>query len=137
MNVADSEIKTLLESYNKIAVYGLSDNINKPSHYVPLHMREHGWQLVGSYPKKHDQSGFEVFESFAEIPDDYRKFANIFRASEKIPQVVDELLEIGGVEVLWLQLGIQHEEAEKRAQAAGLKVVSNRCLIIEQRKWFT
>lgn len=65
-----------------------------------------------------------------------RRFVNVFRRSENIPEVVDEVLALGGTEVLWLQLGIAHPEAEKKAERAGLKVVSDRCLIIEHRKHF-
>lgn len=136
MNVEESEIKGLLDSYKKIGVYGLSDNPDRPSHYVPLYMREQGWDLVGAYPRDHSQNDFAIYKSFAEMPEEYRKFANIFRASDKIPMVVDELLEIGGIEVLWLQLGIEHAEAERKAEAAGIRVVSNRCLIIEHKNWF-
>tara|TARA_B110001454_G_scaffold16145_1_gene14549 strand:- start:40871 stop:41023 length:153 start_codon:yes stop_codon:yes gene_type:complete len=50
--------------------------------------------------------------------------------------VVDEVINTGGVEVLWLQLGISHPEAELKAENAGIKVVSNRCLIIEHKRWF-
>ena len=49
---------------------------------------------------------------------------------------MDEILELGGVEVIWLQLGISHPEAEAKAEAAGIKVVSNRCLIIEHEKYY-
>lgn len=137
MNVADSEIKALLEKYKKFAVYGLSPDPEKPSHYVPVYMRSNGWQMVGTYPKPHSEGGFEVYKSLKEIPPEYRKFVDVFRSSDRIPEVVDEILAVGGVEVMWLQLGISHPEAEKRAEQAGIKVVSNRCLIIEHRRWFT
>lgn len=136
MNVKDNEIKALLEKYKKFAVYGLSNDPTKPSHYVPLYMREHGWQMVGTYPKKHDSNGFQIYSSLKEVPAEYRKFVDVFRSSDKIPDVVDEVLEVGGVEVLWLQLGISHPEAEARAEKAGIKVVSNRCLIIEHKRFF-
>lgn len=136
VNVQDNEIKSLLERYQKIAVYGLSPDPEKPSHYVPEHMRDHGWSVVGTYPKPHDVGGFKIYRTLAEVPAEYRKFVNVFRSSERIPEVVDEVLSLGGVELLWLQLGIANAEAERRAEAAGLKVVSNRCLIIEQRRWF-
>jgi predicted CoA-binding protein len=136
MNVADHEIKSLLDKYKKFAVYGLSADATKPSHYVPLYMREHGWQMVGTYPKVHSANGFKIVSSLAEVPAEYRKFVDVFRSSDRIPEVVDEVLAVGGVEVLWLQLGISNPEAEKRAEEAGLKVISNRCLIIEHKKWF-
>jgi predicted CoA-binding protein len=136
MNVGEHEIKGILEKYKKFSVYGLSGEPAKPSHYVPLYMRDHGWQMVGTYPKSHQENGFKIYPSLKEVPAEYRKFVDVFRASDRIPEVVDEVLAAGGVEVLWLQLGISHPEAEKKAQDAGLKVVSNRCLIIEHKKFF-
>jgi predicted CoA-binding protein len=136
MNVKDNEIKTLLEKYKKFSVYGLSSDVDKASHYVPLYMREQGWEVVGTHPKVHKQNDFEIYKSLGEVPIEYRKFVDVFRASDKIPEVVDEVIEIGGVDVLWLQLGIHHAEAERKAEDAGIKVVSNRCLIIEHKRWF-
>ena len=136
MNVSDNEIKDLLESYKQYVVYGLSPSLEKPSHYVPVYMRDHGWDMVGVYPKIHDQNAFKIYKSLSEVPLEYRKFINVFRASERIPDLVDELIELGGVEVMWLQLGIEHEEAEKNAESHGMRVVSNRCLIIEHRRFF-
>jgi predicted CoA-binding protein len=136
MTVKDSEIKGLLEKYKKFAVYGLSPDATKPSHYVPVYMRDHGWQMVGTYPKDHSDGGFKIYKTLKDIPAEYRKFVDVFRSSDRIPDVVDEVLEVGGVEVLWLQLGISNPEAEMRAEKAGIKVVSNRCLIIEHKRWF-
>ncbi len=137
MNIKENEIKQLLEKYQKFAVYGLSPDLHKPSHYVPLYMRDRGWQMVGTYPEVHADSGFEIFSTLGEVPLEYRKFINVFRGSSVIPRVVDEVLDLGDVEVLWLQLGITHPEAEARAERAGIKVVSNRCLIIEHQKYFS
>lgn len=136
MNVEDSQIKALLTKYKKFCVYGLSDDPNKPSHYVPVYMRNQGWDIVGTYPAHHDTDGFKIYKDLREVPAEYKKFVDVFRSSEKIPHVVDEVLTIGGVEVLWLQLGIANAEAERRAEDAGIQVVSNRCLIIEHKKWF-
>jgi predicted CoA-binding protein len=99
-------------------------------------MRAHGWDLVGTYPKNHHAGGFKIYDSLKDVPAEYRRFVDVFRSSDKIPQVVDEILALGDVEVLWLQLGITHPEAEKRAEDAGIKVVSNRCLIPEHKRNF-
>lgn len=136
MNVKDSEIKDLLNKYKKFCVYGLSPDPSKASHYVPLYMRNHGWDMVGTYPKTHTVNGFTIYEKLSDVPKEDRKFVDVFRSSDKIPEVVDEVLKLGGVEVLWLQLGISHPEAEARAEKAGIKVVSDRCLIIEHKRWF-
>lgn len=136
MNVKDGELKALMEKYKKFVVYGLSPSPGKPSHDVPSYMRSQGWEIVGTYPKAHSEGGFEIYQSLADVPAEYRKFVDVFRSSDKIPEVVDEVLKVGGVEVLWLQHGISHPEAEARAEKARLKVVSDRCLIIEHRRWF-
>lgn len=137
MNVKDNEIKPLLEKYKKFTVYGLSSEFDKPSHYVPVYMRNGGWQIVGTYPKIHSVDDFKIYSQLRDVPLEYRRFVDVFRSSERIPEVVDEILSVGGVEVLWLQLGIQNSEAEARAENSGIKVVSNRCLIIEHKRWFS
>lgn len=136
MNVADGAIKALMNQYKKFVVYGLSPNPDRSSHSVPTYMREQGWEMVGTYPQEHQAGGFQIFRTLAQVPPEYRKFVDVFRRSEDVPKVVDEVLAVGGVEVLWLQLGIAHPEAEARAERAGIKVVSNRCLVIEHRRWF-
>lgn len=136
MNVKDNEIKKLLSDYKKFSVYGLSPDPNKPSHYVPLYMRNHGWDIVGTYPKNHSVGDFKIYNQLSDIPAEFRKFIDVFRSSDRIPEVVDEAIATGGVEVLWLQLGISHPDAELKAEKAGIKVVSDRCLIIEHKRWF-
>lgn len=136
MNIKDSEFKKLLNDNKKITVIGLSPDSEKASHYVPLYMREQGWDIVGVYPKAHSAAGFKIYASLKDVPEDYKKFVNVFRSSDKIPDVVDDILAVGGVETLWLQLGISNNDAEKRAEDNGIKVVSDRCLIIEHKKWF-
>lgn len=135
MNVSKNEALQLLLKYKKICVYGLGTDIHKPNLEVPMYIRSKGWDVVGVHPKEHTEEGFKTYKSLKDVPAEYRKFVNVFRAPDKIPQVVDEVLEAGGTEVLWLQLGITNSEAEKRAEDAGLKVVSNLCLLMEHKKW--
>jgi uncharacterized protein len=136
MKLQDTEIKNLMLAYKKIAVIGLSDAMEKPSFRIPDYIRSQGWEVVGTYPKPHSQGGFKIYPSLAEVPAEFRKFVNVFRASPKIPEIVEEVLTVGGVEFLWLQLGIEHPEAEAKAEVAGIKVVSNRCLLIEHKRLF-
>jgi uncharacterized protein len=135
MNVKDLEFKALLEKYKKITVIGLSPDKGKPSHTVPLYMKNKGYDVVGIYPGESEIAGMKIYPSLRDVPAEYRKFVDVFRRSEKLPQVVDEVLEVGGVEVLWIQLGLAHPAAEKRAEDAGIKVVSDRCLYIERKKY--
>ena len=68
MNVDDKDIKDILLKYKIFSVYGLSDSPQKPSHYVPLYMREQGWEIVGTYPKSHDVNGFKIYENLKDVP---------------------------------------------------------------------
>jgi len=135
MNVKDQDLGTLLARAPQLCILGLSPDPSKPSHSVPLFMREKGWEIHGVYPKIHAVHDFTISTTLAEVPSAKRKFLTVFRASAKIPDLVTEILDLGGVEVLWLQLGIAHSEAEAQAERAGLKVISNRCLLIEQQRW--
>ncbi len=136
MNVKDSEIKSVLAQYKKFVVLGLSPDGTKPSQKVPLFMKSKGYDIVGIYPGEKNINGFPIYASLKHVPPEYRKFVDVFRRPEHIPQIVDEIIQVGGVEVLWLQLGISHPEAEKKAEAAGIKVISNKCLHIEYEKYF-
>lgn len=136
MNVNDHDIKKILQDYKKITVVGLSPDKTKPSHGVPLFLKSKGHEIVGIYPKENQIGPFKIYNSLQEVPADYRKFVDVFRKAEHIPAIVDELIRLGGTEVLWLQLGITNPEAEKKAEAAGMKVVSNRCPHIEYERLF-
>ena len=135
MNVKDSEFKKLLSEYKKITVIGISPDGLKPSQRIPLYMKSHGYEVVGVNPGHSEIAGIKIYPTLAEVPAEYRKFVDVFRRPEYIPAVVDDVLKVGGVEVLWLQLGISHPEAEKKAEAAGVRVVSDRCLLVEHRNY--
>lgn len=134
MNVNEQKIAEILKKYNKITVIGLSRDDSKPALKVPLYMNSHAYEIIGVRPDDGDVKSFKCYKSLSDVPKDFRKFVNVFRRSEHIPQVVEEVLKVGGVEVLWLQMGITHPEAEAIAEKAGIMVVSDRCLHIEHSK---
>lgn len=136
MNTSDAEIKKLLQDYRKITVLGLSPDHTKASHRIPMFMHAQGYEIIGVYPQKTEISGVTMYQHLSDVPVADRAFVNVFRGSSKIPQVVDEILGVGGVKVMWLQLGIVNSQAEERAEAAGLSVVSDRCLLIEYNRHF-
>ena len=131
MNVSNSEIADILKRYKKITVVGLSRDSSKVAQRVPLSMRDEGYELVGVHPSETSIEGVKCYPSIASVPAPDRKFINIFRPSSEIAKLVDEVLAAGDTEVLWLQLGITDPAAEARAEAAGLRVISNRCIAIE------
>lgn len=135
MNVSEKEIPELLKNHKKITVYGLSPNPTKPSHSVPLHMKKRGFDVVGIYPGETDVAGIKIYGRLSEVPKQYLDFVNVFQRSEKIPSIVDEIIKLKATSIIWLQLGIAHPEAEKKAEMAGIKVISNRCIYIEWEKF--
>lgn len=134
MNTTEVDIKQILTNNKKICVIGLSADQSKPSNSVPLFMNSKNYKIIGVHPRGNDINGLKMYSELKDVPPEDREFINVFRRSEAIPEVIDEILKLGSTKIIWLQLGISNEAAEKKAEAAGLKVVSNRCLLIEYRK---
>jgi uncharacterized protein len=135
VNVKDSQFKEILNAYKKITVVGISPNASRASHQIAVYMKDNGYDVVGVNPGHDEIAGIKIYKKLSEVPTEYRKFVDVFRSPEFIPSLVDEILEVGGIEVLWLQLGITHPAAEKKAEAKGIRVISDRCLLIEHRNY--
>lgn len=135
MNTTDADVKKILETEKTICVIGINPDSSKPSYRVPDFMIKNGYEVLGVYPKGGEFLGAKIYSSLADVPDEKLRFVDVFRKAEAIPEIVDELIQRGKTKVLWLQLGITHPEAEKKAEAAGMQVVSDRCLHIEYNKW--
>lgn len=117
-----------------LAVVGLSDDPTRPSHSVSAYMQRQGYHIVPVNPGISSVLGERSYPSLAELP--LRPdVVNVFRLPKFIPGVVDEMMELG-LDHLWVQLGIRNEAAAVRAQAAGIRVVMDRCILIEHRRLF-
>lgn len=114
-----------------IAVVGLSGNPSKPSNFVPTYMQRHGYRIVPVNPQVDSVLGERSYGSLSELrikPD----VVNVFRLPKFIPGIVDEMLRLG-FENIWVQQGIIHLEAAARAEAGGIHVVMDRCIMVEHR----
>jgi hypothetical protein len=127
----DAAVEKILREYDTITVVGASDAPDKPAHYVPEHMREHGWTIVPVNPRGGTILGVPAYETLADAPQP--GLVNVFRPSEYTPDVARQAVSAGAT-ALWLQLHIASDEARRIAEDAGLLYVENRCLIIEQRR---
>jgi uncharacterized protein len=127
----DDTVEKILRSYDTITVVGASNAEEKPAHYVPEHMREHGWQIVPVNPRGGEILGVPAFESLAAAPTP--GLVNVFRPSDRTPDIARQAVAAGAT-ALWLQLHIASDEARHIAEEAGLLYVENRCMIIEQRR---
>jgi predicted CoA-binding protein len=128
-------IQTLLRS-KTIAVIGLSDNPQKPSHYVPAYLQSIGHRILPINPGLSEILGERSYGSLSELPEK-PDLVNVSRLPKFLPAIVDEMIALYAGKPnppgLWLQQGITHPEATARAEAAGIPVVADRCLMVESR----
>lgn len=125
-------IRTMLGAPPRtIAVIGLSANPGKPSNYVPTYMQQHGYRILPVNPLVETVLGEKSYASLSDLPIK-PDIVNVFRLPKFIPAVVDEMLQLG-LQNLWIQSGIIHPEAAARAEAGGIHVVMDRCIMVEHR----
>ena len=115
-----------------IAVVGLSENPGKPSHYVSQYMQRHGYRIYPVNPSIETVLGERSYKSLAELPVK-PDVVNVFRVPAQIPAIVDEMLGLG-LKSLWVQQGIVNREAAERAEQGGIRVVMDRCIMVEHRR---
>jgi len=120
------------ESPRTIAVIGLSENSAKPSHYVSAYMQKRGYKIYPINPSIPEVLGEKSYASLADLPIK-PDIVNVFRLPKFIPAIVDEMLHLG-LPNLWVQQGIIHLEAATRAEAGGIHVVMDRCIMVEHRR---
>jgi predicted CoA-binding protein len=122
-------IKEILANTKTIAVVGISNKPERPSYHVAAEMQRRGYQIVPVNPVLKEVLGEACYPSLREIPFPI-DLVDVFRASEFVPQVVEDTIAIGA-KYLWLQEGVTHPEAVAKAEANGIKVVADRCLYKE------
>jgi predicted CoA-binding protein len=115
-----------------IAVVGLSDNPAKPSHYVSEYMQQHGYRILPVNPALIEVLGEKCYASLSELPVK-PDVVNVFRLPKAIPAIVDEMLALG-LKNMWVQQGIVNDEAAARAEQGGIRVVMDRCIMVEHRR---
>ncbi len=136
--VLDSKgIEDVIRDTKTIAVLGIKpeSHADQAAHYVPAHMAAAGYDVIPVpvyYPEVTRILGRPVFRKLTEIgrPVD---MVNVFRRPNDIPPHVDDILAVKPKSV-WFQLGIRNDEAAKRLAEAGIKVVQDRCLMVEEAR---
>jgi predicted CoA-binding protein len=119
------------ENPRTIAVIGLSEVPSKPSHYVSAYMQQRGYKIYPINPSIPEVLGEKSYATLADLPIK-PDIVNVFRLPKFIPAVVDEMLQLG-LPNLWVQQGIVNLGAAARAEAGGIHVVMDRCIMIEHR----
>jgi hypothetical protein len=127
----DEDIKALLEGARTIAVVGASERPDRPSYRVMRTLQDHGYRVIPVNPQitgEHVHGEF-IFRELAQLGDPI-DIVDIFRRSDAAGEAVDQAIAVGA-KAVWMQLGVIDEAAAARAEAAGLRVVMDRCPAIE------
>ena len=126
---SDEELREILE-HDTIAVVGCSSTPGKAAHDIPAYLQEHGYEVVPVNPFADEILGEQAYDSLDDVPQEI-DVVDVFRPSDEVDGIVDETLERDDVKVVWMQLGIQDDDAARRAEDAGLQVVQDKCLKVE------
>lgn len=127
-------LRRILMQNRTIAVVGLSANWHRPSYFAAKYMLEHGYTVIPVNPAYKEVLGQACYPSLRDVPQKV-DMVDCFRRAEDIPAIADEAIGIGA-RVLWMQLGVINPEAARKAEAAGLEVVMDRCVKIEYARLF-
>ncbi|MES2877280.1 MAG: CoA-binding protein [Pseudomonadota bacterium] len=128
-------IRHILRTCRTVAVVGLSPKPQRASFEVAQYMQSHGWRIIPVNPVAAASGepilGEKVYATLTQAAQHEKiDLVDVFRNSEDVPPVAAEAIAIGAP-ALWLQLGIENAQAAAAAEAAGLRMVQNRCLLIE------
>jgi predicted CoA-binding protein len=133
-NAPDDAIAKVLKESKVIAVIGLSPNADRPSHHVSAYMKDAGYRVIPVNPGHKEILGEKCYKTLLDVPEPV-DIVDIFRRPEAIPEIVDQAIQ-KKAKTIWMQLGIVHNEAAKKAQKAGLTVIMNKCIMVEHRNHF-
>ena len=138
MNLSDGFLKNILTSTKTIAMVGLSMNETRPSYFVGRYLHRRGYKIIPINAGHEGKYFFgQLVKSSIEEIDEPVDMVDIFRKPEAVPQIVDDCLaKLKDLKTIWMQIGIAHEDAARKARQAGLNVIENRCPKIEHQRLF-
>jgi predicted CoA-binding protein len=127
-------LRRILATNKVIAVVGLSADWFRPSYFAAKYMLEHGYTVVPVNPRYETILGQKCYKSLRDVPAKI-DIVDVFRKTQDVGPIADDAIAIRA-KVLWQQLGVKNEEAARKAAAAGLETVMDRCVKIEHARLF-
>ncbi len=127
-------LRRILKENHIIAVVGLSVRWHRPSYFAAKYMLDHGYRIIPVNPNYTEILGQKCYPTLEDVPEKI-DIVDLFQRSEMVPPLVDSAIAVGA-KVLWMQLGIEHLEAARKAQQAGMDVIMNKCIKIEHARLF-
>lgn len=129
-----AQLRRVLKDNHTIAIVGLSADWYRPSYFAAKYMQEHGFRIIPVNPKYTEILGEKCYPDLKSIPEKV-DMVDVFRKSTDCAPIAKEAVAIGA-KVLWLQLGVENDEAKAIAESGGLEFVQNRCVKIEYARLF-
>jgi predicted CoA-binding protein len=123
----------IIQNAKSVALVGVSNNPIRSSNFVASYLVRTPFETYAVNPAYDEVLGLKSYDTLADLPE-VPDIVDVFRRHDAIPEVVDQAIEVGA-KVVWLQLGIRHDEAAQKAVDAGLLVVQDRCLKIEHARF--
>ena len=128
-----NQIAEILQSARTIAVVGLSAKRYRPSYGVAEYLKRAGYRIIPVNPEVHEVLGEKCYPDLDAVPGPV-DVVDIFRRPEFVPEIIEAAIR-KGAKMVWMQEGVVHEEAARRAEEAGLIVVMDRCILKDHRRW--
>ena len=125
-------LSEILDSAHTIAVVGLSGKRFRPSYGVAEYLKRSGYRIIPVNPNESSVLGETSYAELDSVPDEI-DIVDIFRRSEHVPEIVEAAIR-KGAKAIWMQEGVYHEQAARRAEEAGLAVVMDRCILKDHRR---
>lgn len=130
-----ASIQEILHLIKTIAVVGLSASPGRPSYGVSAYMQQQGYRIIPVNPTVDHVLGEKSYPSLADIPETAKiDLVDVFRTPDAVPEIVDQVIRLK-IPYLWLQETVIHNEAAQRAEAAGVRVIMDRCILKDHRKY--
>jgi predicted CoA-binding protein len=123
----------IIQNAKSVALVGVSNNPIRSSNFVASYLERTRYETYAVNPAYDEVHGLKSYDTLADLPE-VPDIVDVFRRHDAIPDVVDQAIDIGA-KVVWLQLGLRHDEAAQKAVDAGLLVVQDRCLKIEHARF--
>ena len=127
-------LRRILNEYKRVAVVGLSADWSRPSYFAAKYLLDQGFEIIPVNPKYDEILGQKCYPDLKSIPSAV-DIVDLFQRTERVPPFVDDAIAIKA-KLVWMQLGIVHEEAAQKACDAGLEVIMDRCMKIEYARLF-
>ena len=131
-------IEQIFENTSNIAVFGLSKNELRDSYQVSVYMKNAGYNIIPINPTIDSVMGVKSYDNLKNIPENILKnieLVNVFRKSEFVKEIVDEVIEINKkyrkIHTIWMQLGVFFNEVDNISKESKLNIITNKCIKIE------